>query len=144
VLELIVIGLVLRAVVARRQRRHVYRFPVDIRASVGDELIRVVDLNHHGAGLLSSEPPEVGSDIEMTLRLPALDGTIHRVRVGGTVRAIVPSGEPPALHVGVQFSELSADAENRILEYCHVLRPASVAADRVAPRDGDDRIARAS
>ena len=84
VIELIVIGAVLRALIARRQRRHVYRFAVDVRASVGDELVQVVDLNHHGAGLLAAHPPSIGDPIDMTLRLPALDG---RDRAGGACTA---------------------------------------------------------
>jgi hypothetical protein len=127
--ELTVIGLVFRALIGRRQRRVIYRFPVDVRATVDDELVRVADLNHHGAGLLFSHPPDVGTSLGLTLRLPALDGTVQRVAVSGVVRAIVPTSEPDVLHVGVQFTDLSTDAENRILEYCHVLRPASVAAD---------------
>ncbi len=142
VIELLVIGLVLRALIARRQRRHVYRFAVDVRANVGDELVQVVDLNHHGAGLLAAHPPSVGDPLEMTLRLPALDGRIERVAVRGTVRAIVPTGDAPEdaagiSHVGVEFAELSREAEDRILEYCHVLRPASVAADRATATDTD-------
>jgi len=127
--ELTVIALVLRGLIGRRQRRVVYRFPVDVRANVGDELVRVVDLNHHGAGLLFSQPPPVGTSLDVVLRLPGLDGSIHRSPVQGTVRAIVPTEEPGVLHVGVQFDSLDPEMENRILEYCHVLRPASVAAD---------------
>ncbi len=133
VVELTVIGLVLRALIARRQRRHVYRFAVDVRATLGDELVRVVDLNHHGAGLLSAMPPPVGEPTDVTLRLPALDGTTRRVAVRGTVRSVVTSEDPSIHHVGVEFATLSTDAENQILEYCHVLRPASVAADRARP-----------
>lgn len=138
--ELMVIGLVLRSLVARRQRRHVYRFAVDVRANVGDELVRVVDLNHHGAGLHVPSAPEMGTEMDLTLRLPSLDGRIHRVPVHGTVRAVVPTDDPRVHHVGVEFSELDVTAENAILEYCHVLRPASVAADRaVVPSvAGDD------
>ncbi|CAN5618677.1 hypothetical protein BH10ACT3_BH10ACT3_03710 [soil metagenome] len=129
VVELTVIGLVLGGLVSRRQRRVIYRFPVDVRATVDNEVVRVVDLNHHGAGLLYSHPPELGTELELSLRLPALDGTVHRVDVAGVVRAIVPTGEDGVKHVGVQFTELPIEAENRILEYCHVLRPASIAAD---------------
>ena len=68
--------------------------------------------------------------MELTLRLPALDGTLHRVPVRATVRSSAPSDEAAVQHVGVEFHGLGADAENRILEYCHVLRPATVAADR--------------
>ena len=131
VVELSVIGMVLKGLIGRRQRRVIYRFPVDVRANVGDELVRVADLNHHGAGLLFSQPPPVGTELDVVLRLPGLDGSTHRTRVHGTVRAIVPTEEEGVLHVGVQFGELDHEAENRILEYCHVLRPASVAADGV-------------
>jgi cellulose synthase (UDP-forming) len=128
--ELTVIGLVLRALVVRRQRRVIYRFPVDVRAVVDAELIRVVDLNHHGAGLLYSHPPAPGTPLSLSLRLPGLDGSTHRVDVKGHVRAVIATDGPDVQHVGVQFSDLSPEAENRILEYCHVLRPATVAADR--------------
>ena len=47
-----------------------------------------------------------------------------------TVRSSTSSDEAGVQHVGVEFHGLAADAENRILEYCHVLRPATVAADR--------------
>lgn len=132
VVEMTVIFLVLRALVGRRQRRVIYRFPVDVRATVDDEVVRVVDLNHHGAGLLYSHPPEVGTELDLSLRLPGLDGSTHRVAVSGVVRAIVPTEDPAVRHVGVQFVDLTVEAENRILEYCHVLRPASVAADGAA------------
>lgn len=133
VVELTVIGLVLRALVRRRQRRHVYRFSVDVGATVDDQLVRVVDLNHHGAGLLCAHPPAVGTRVQIGLRLPSLDGRVHRVDTSGVVRAIVPGPRDGVDHVGVEFDELDVAAENAILEYCHVLRPASVAADRAVP-----------
>ena len=132
VVELVVIGLVLSALVRRRQRRHVYRFPVDVRATAGDELVRVVDLNHHGAGLIVARPLEVGEELELGLRLPGLDGTVHRVTVDAVVRSVRAATD--AEHqVGVEFPALSTEAENRVLEYCHVLRPATVAADGAVP-----------
>lgn len=133
--ELTVIGLVLRGLVRRRQRRVVYRFPVDVRADVDGEVVRVVDLNHHGAGLLYSHPPERGSELTVSLRLPTLDGSVRKVPVSGVVRAIVPTVDDGVFHVGLQFTELSVDAENAVLEYCHVLRPATMAADHVAEQE---------
>lgn len=130
VVELAVIAAVLRGLVRRRQRRVVYRFPVDVRANVGSELVRVVDLNHHGAGILSSQPLHPGERIELSLRLPALDGSTARVDVPAVVRATTLADEPGVEHVGVEFDRLDVTTQNRILEYCHVLRPATVAADR--------------
>lgn len=129
-IELAVIALVIGGLVRRRQRRHVYRFPVDVRATMGDELLRVVDLNHHGAGVLSADPPERGQHVQLELRLPGLDGSLRRVSVAGVVRSlggIDPSG---AQHVGIEFTDVPSSVADRILEYCHVLRPATAAADR--------------
>lgn len=127
--EVAVIALVLRALVRRRQRRHVYRFPVDLRARLGDAVVQVCDLNHAGVGVRCTLQPEVGEHLRLTLRLPRLDGSISRCVVSGVVRTVTPPDGSGFRHVGIQFTELSDDARDEILEYCHVLRPASAAAD---------------
>ncbi len=127
--EVVVIVEVLRALVQRRQRRHVYRFPVDLRASLGDELVQVCDLNHSGTGVRCFQAPEPGSQVTLALRLPRLDGTVARCSVRGVVRSVGPADDSGLRHVGIRFDELPTGERDQILEYCHVLRPASAAAD---------------
>ena len=127
-IEVVVIAEVIRGLVNRRQRRHVYRFPVDLRARLGDELVQVDDLNHVGSGIRCAQALPRGESVELVLRLPRLDGSVRSCPVRGVVRSISAPDETGLRHVGIQFEELSGGARDEILEYCHVLRPASVAA----------------
>jgi hypothetical protein len=128
--ELTVIVLVLRSLARHRQRRSAYRFPVRVTARSHDHVYRVVDLNHHGAGLVVDDQHRVGEQLLLTMNLPGLDGAIHQVTVAGTIRSIREMGDG-AKRAGLEFSQLTHDASHRILEYCHVLLPAQRAA---APR----------
>jgi cellulose synthase (UDP-forming) len=133
VVELVVILLVLRGVVQRRQRRVVHRFPTEIGARVGDALAMVTDLNGHGAGLVLPGARQEGDRIVAVLRLPGLDGDLHEVSVEGVVRSLRPlqrsdgsdPGPDPPLRVGVEFTKVTSEARDRLLEYCHVLLPAT-------------------
>jgi cellulose synthase (UDP-forming) len=125
--ELVVIVLVLRALARHRQRRAAYRFPVDVTARSEHHVYRVVDLNHHGAGLLVDDDHKVGDQLVLTMRVPGLDGTVHPVSVAGVIRSL---GAPDhgARRAGVEFTRITKDASHRILEFCHVLQPAQRAA----------------
>ena len=125
--ELAVIILVLRHLAHHRQRRTAYRFPVDITARSEDHLYRVVDLNHHGAGVLIPDHHDVGDQLVLTLRVPGLDGTAHPVTAAGVIRSIGPAADG-SRRAGVEFTRITRDASYRILEFCHVLHPAQLAA----------------
>lgn len=132
--ELTVIVLVLRSLARHRQRRSAFRFPVDMTARSEDHVYRLVDLNHHGAGLLVDDRHSVGDELVLTIRLPGLDGETHPVTVAAQIRSIGASGaggpgaDAAARRAGVEFTRLTQDASHRILEYCHVLKPAQLAA----------------
>ena len=88
----------------RRQLRHQYRAPGSLAGVVGDRIVRVVDLTTGGVGLVSPVAIERGSQAELSLDLPLVDGRTqsthlvltvtecradrvasNRWRVGGTV-----------------------------------------------------------
>ena len=62
-----------------------------------------------------------------------------RVDVAGVVRSTGSGDDQTATHVGIEFDDLPVESADRILEYCHVLRPASMAAVRsvAAPTRAD-------
>lgn len=132
--ELLVICLVLRSLARHRQRRNAFRFPVDVMARGTDRAFRVVDLNHLGAGLLVDSAHSVGDRLDLMLRVPGLDGRTHDVAVRGVIRSL---RETPAngLRAGVEFTYVSSDDLERIVEYCHVLQPAQIAASPPARAD---------
>ena len=130
--ELTVIVLVLRALARHRQRRTTYRFGVDVMAVTDGRLHRVVDLNHHGAGLLVDEDHRVGDQLVLTLRVPGIDGGVHPVSAAGVIRSLGEPG-PDGRRAGIEFTGLTREAAHRILEYCHVLLPAQRAAAPTAP-----------
>ena len=136
--ELTVIVLVLRSLARHRQRRSAFRFAVDITARSEDHLYRIVDLNHHGAGLLVDDRHAVGDELVLSIRVPGLDGQVHPVTVAGCIRSIGarsaggPGSDPTVRRAGVEFTRLTRDASHRILEYCHVLQPAQQAAGTLA------------
>ena len=125
--ELTVIVLVLRQLARHRQRRSAYRFPVDVTARSEDHVYPVVDLNHHGAGLLVNDRHEVGDQLVLTMRVPGLDGDIHPVTVAGEIRSL-GTATNGTRRAGVEFTRITRDASYRILEFCHVLQPAQRAA----------------
>jgi cellulose synthase (UDP-forming) len=129
--ELAIISKLLASLVERRQRRQSFRFPVDVVARVGSEVHRVVDLNHHGAGVVVPGPVPLGDALEMSLRLPALGGGTNSVDLRGVVRSAAPAGGGLAgWRLGVEFVDPSATQVDQLLEYCHVLRPAAASAGR--------------
>lgn len=125
--ELVVICLVLRSLARHRQRRNAFRFPVDVMARGTGRAYRVVDLNHMGAGLLVDGGHHVGDELELTLRVPGLDGATHDVAVSGVIRSLrdTPSN---GLRAGFEFTGVSSEDLERIIEFCHVLHPAQEAA----------------
>lgn len=129
--EVVVICMVLRSLARHRQRRNAFRFPVDVMARGTGHAFRVVDLNHLGAGLLLDDDHDVGDRMDITLRVPGLDGTTHDVAVSGVIRSVgSPSADasPGGRRAGFEFTAVSSDGMARIVEYCHVLRPAQDAA----------------
>jgi len=151
VFELSIIFVVLRALARHRQRRNAFRFPVDMVARRGDRIVRVVDLNLHGAALVMSvdegEAVRVGDEMELNLQLLGLDGRRHATAVTTRIRSVEEGaperrahtaaddsgGKPQRRQVraGVAFESLSQNATMRILEYCHVLLPAQGSAGAV-------------
>lgn len=132
--ELAIIGSLLASLVERRQRRQTFRFAVDVTARVGDQVLRVADLNHHGAGLVVHDTLPPGATIDLTLRLPGLDGELHRLALRAVVRSARALDDASGWRLGVEFVDPAPTQVDQILEYCHVLRPAATtAAGRGAP-----------
>jgi hypothetical protein len=145
--ELTIICLVLAGVVRRRQRRVAHRFPTEVGARIGDTVSMVTDLNGHGAGLLLSGEHEPGERLDVVLRLPGLDGELHEVPVEATVRSVRPMrrsdgadpGPAPPQRLGVEFTRVAPGARDRLLEYCHVLLPATASAQAHEHGPEEDR-----
>lgn len=151
--ELTVICLVLAGVVRHRQRRVAHRFPTEVGARIGDTIAKVADLNGHGAGLVMQNRPAIGQLLELHLRLPGLDGEMLEVPVTGVVRSVHDlhdaqdaGDDRPArgrdrhrdpVRVGVEFTRLPPQVRDRLIEYCHVLLPAtqSASGERASPDD---------
>ncbi len=125
--ELSVIVLVLYSLVRRRQRRGVFRFPVQVSARSHGSVHRLVDLNHHGAGLLVDDDQSIDDELVLTMGLPGLDGDVHQVTVDAVIRSIERTDDGTS-RAGVEFTHVTRDDSQRILEYCHVLLPAQQAA----------------
>jgi cellulose synthase (UDP-forming) len=142
--ELTVILVVLSGLVRRRQRRVAHRFTAEVSARVGNTVAMVTDLNGHGAGVVLPVEVSVGDHLDVELRLPGLDGGLHEVPVRATVRSVRPvqrhdgtdTGAPPPRRVGLEFTKVLPESRDRLLEYCHVLLPAtrSAAGREAAPQ----------
>lgn len=122
--ELTVVTLILRSLVQRRQRRNTYRFAVHLPAVLDGEVRRVVDLNHRGASVLTDQPHEIGEQLDLTITVPSLDGGHHDVTIEVVVRSVQISGDGLA-RMGLEFVDLDDASMDRILEFCHVLLPAT-------------------
>jgi cellulose synthase (UDP-forming) len=156
--ELTIICLVLAGVVRHRQRRVAHRFPTEVGARVGDTVAMVADLNGHGAGLVLHDRPAIGELLDPHLRLPGLDGEMLEVPVTGVVRSVhdlhaakgVAGRQPahgkdrrsPPVRVGVEFTRVAPEDRDRLLEYCHVLLPATLSAsgERASPDDVEQAV----
>jgi hypothetical protein len=127
--ELTIICLVFAGVVRRRQRRVAHRFPTEVGARIADTVAVVADHSGQGAGLVLSGEHEPGERLDDVLRLPGLDGELHEVTVRSTRPMARRDGAGPGSErpqrVGVEFTRVGPEARDRLLEYCHVLLPAT-------------------
>ncbi len=120
--ELTVITSVLVSVGRHRQLRSDFRAHVDLAARIGQNVVRVTDLNVGGAGLVVDELRPIGSMFSLDLRMPGLDDVRHDV----TVRSVVRSAarlDDGAVRLGVEFVRPSGEALERLIEYSKVTLP---------------------
>ncbi len=108
--ELFLMVAALWRVSRRRQTRHHYRVPVEVAGVVEGTLVRVVDLTADGAGVLGPQPIPVGTEVELRLDLPAVDGEVRPFRANFTVWSCHPAGDAGWRMRGTLAPVTAADA----------------------------------
>ncbi|MGI9577497.1 MAG: glycosyltransferase family 2 protein [Microthrixaceae bacterium] len=120
--EVAVIISVLRSSAGHKQRRSEYRVAVDVAASIGGELVNLVDMTPGGAGLIVPTARAPGGALSIDMIVPGLDGELRPVEARCRVRSCRRLDDGAYL-VGVQFTRVSDEALHRITEYCRVTLP---------------------
>jgi len=118
--ELALIAAALVKVSRRHQFRHYYRVPVEIAGVVDGTMVRVVDLTPGGAGLIAPDRTAVGTELNLHLDLPDVEGLNHQVRLRFTVCSVRPV---PRLgwRMGGTLTPLTEADGEALIEHCHVV-----------------------
>ncbi len=120
--ELALVLAALGKVTLRRQLRHHYRTPTETAGIVGDEIVRVFDLTPVGVGLLSSKRIETGSDVDLLVDLPMVDGALRPVRLQLTARTCHRDPQwANGWRIGGTVVAPGDQDREALLEYCHIV-----------------------
>jgi cellulose synthase (UDP-forming) len=137
------IAFVLGSLARRRQLRHQYRFPAQIRARVArtQSVVSVVDLTPDGLAFLSPLDVPVGQRFELLTRLPGASGPLRDLKFGVEVRSC-HAAPRSRYRVGCR---IDTDEATRLalVEYCYVAQPAERLGADVAVRSESDAVVRA-
>jgi len=108
----------LRVLARRTVRRRAARVGTELRASLHDELMAVVDITPLGAGLLGLASFDVGERVPLHVAVPTRSG-VTDLRLPVVVRnvSVSPAGE---WRVGVEFLSVDTAAANVLAEFCTV------------------------
>lgn len=108
----------LRVLARRTIRRRAARVGTELRASLHDELMAVVDITPLGAGLVGLASFDVGERVPLHVAVPTRSG-VTDLRLPVVVRnvSVSPSGE---WRVGVEFLSVDVSAANVLAEFCTV------------------------
>ena len=108
----------LRVLARRTVRRRAARIGTELRASLHDELMAVVDITPLGAGLVGLASFDVGERVPLHVAVPTRSG-VTDLRLPVVVRnvSVSPAGE---WRVGVEFLSVDAAAANVLAEFCTV------------------------
>ncbi|HEX5711861.1 MAG TPA: glycosyltransferase [Solirubrobacterales bacterium] len=111
------------AVGRRRQRRLVYRFEGDAKASCfgedGHVPARLVDASAAGVGLVATAELAVGSQPALLLQLDDAGGATHEVAAQVEVRSC--REVDGAFLVGATIAAIDPDSRLRLMEWCYVV-----------------------
>jgi cellulose synthase (UDP-forming) len=114
-----VIWSAVRPVVKRRQLRASWRFPVNLAATHGGDIVQLVDLSPDGAGLLVPEPVERGTRYDLQVRLPGPGGQERTVTLDLEVRSCRPYGD--TWRAGGLLLDVSPRDHALLVHYCFVV-----------------------
>ncbi len=114
---------VLGVFVRRKQHRAHYRTEMAQPALANHQLVKLKDLTPSGASFVTPERLASGDRVQLTIRLPHLDGGISEMVLGATVRSSLPNQVFSRWRVGCRFDELPAVERDTIVQYCSIVRP---------------------
>lgn len=108
----------LRVLARRTVRRRAARMGTELRATLHDELMAVVDITPLGAGLVGLAGFDVGERVPLHVAVPTRSG-VTDLRLPVVVRnvSVSPAGE---WRVGVEFLSVDTAAANVLAEFCTV------------------------
>ena len=108
----------LRVLARRTVRRRAARVGTELRATLHDELMAVVDITPLGAGLVGLAGFDVGERVPLHVAVPTRSG-VTDLRLPVVVRnvSVSPAGE---WRVGVEFLSVDTAAANVLAEFCTV------------------------
>jgi cellulose synthase (UDP-forming) len=118
--ELIIVVAALWKVTRRHQLRHHYRVPVEIAGVLEGGLVRVVDLTAGGAGVIGPHALDPGTEVDLQLDLPTVDGDIRTVRVRFAVCSCRPARGGGWRMGGTLTPLTDADGET-LIEHTHLV-----------------------
>ncbi|MFV1991551.1 MAG: PilZ domain-containing protein, partial [Acidimicrobiales bacterium] len=107
----------------RRQYRAHYRTEMTQPALANSQLVKLKDLTPSGASFVTPERLASGDRVELTIRLPHLDGSVAEMQVRATVRSSLPNQVFSRWRVGCRFDELPDPDRDSIVQYCSIVRP---------------------
>jgi cellulose synthase/poly-beta-1,6-N-acetylglucosamine synthase-like glycosyltransferase len=106
----------------RRQLRRHYRAPGRLAAVVDDRIVRVVDLTTGGVGLVSPMALARGTETELTLDLPLVDGRTRSTRLVLTVTECrADQAAADRWRIGGTVTPRTEDDRTALMEFCHLV-----------------------
>jgi hypothetical protein len=118
--ELLMVLAALWRVTRRHQLRLHYRVPVEVAGIMGRSLVRVVDLTPGGAGVIGPHQMDLGSEVELAIDLPTVDGDIREVRVQFTVCSC-RLAEGLGWRMGGTLVPMSEADGEVLIDHCHLV-----------------------
>jgi cellulose synthase (UDP-forming) len=138
--ETTLIAAALWRVTRRHQLRHHFRVPVEIAATMGGSVVRIVDLTPDGAALITGGPLGIGDQVALQMELPDLKGGTTTVRAALTVRSC-RTEDDLLWRVGGTLVPATSQGAGALIEHCHVVnsRARLTESGRLEPGVGIDR-----
>ncbi|MFV1990215.1 MAG: PilZ domain-containing protein, partial [Acidimicrobiales bacterium] len=103
--------------VRRRQYRAHYRTEMAQPALANRQLVKLKDLTPSGASFVTPERLASGDRVQLTIRLPHLDGGVSEMVLDATVRTSLPN------QVFSRFDQLPDTKRDNLVQYCSIVRP---------------------
>jgi cellulose synthase (UDP-forming) len=125
IVEVAILSQIFRDLMTRRQERALWRFPVQLPATVAGEPASVIDLHQTGGGFFAPLSAIDGKEqVPIELETRQIKGTGFICRGTLTIRSVRPvAGQPGLVRVGGVIDWASPRTRRAVIEHCYVLEP---------------------